>query len=257
MARPVKRRKTSFKVGCAIVDRLDIDRGVAQEAWHERVGVLDLEAQRALLLPRRYTVIPREYARCCRVVRRAQPDDIAAHRRLERDGRIERDQAGVIHDADPVAVLRLVHVVRRHEDGDALALAQFVDVRPDVLARLRVEPDGRLIEEEDGRVVQQPARDLQPPLHATGEGAHLVARAVGQIDHLQHLADAPGPFGARDVIDHAVEAEILLRRDPVIEAVILEDDADRLAHARRVARHVVAIDARRRPPSGEAGCRAS
>ena len=190
MARPVSCRKTSFKVGCAIVDGLDIERRVAQEPGDEGIGVLDLEAERALFIARRDAEFLGEQPRRRAIVRRAEADDIAAHRRLERQRRIERDQPGVIHDADAVAVLRLVHVVRRHEDGDALAAAQLVDVRPDVLARLRVEPDGRLVEEEDGGVMQQPARDLQPPLHAAGEGAHAVFRAVREVDHLQHRADA-------------------------------------------------------------------
>ena len=45
----------------------------------------------------------------------------------------------------------LVHVMGGHEDRDLLRLLQLPDVAPDRGARLRVEADRRLVEEEDAR----------------------------------------------------------------------------------------------------------
>ena len=51
-------------------------------------------------------------------------DQVAADRALEPDRRVETDDPAVIDDRDPrVAVLGLVHVVGREEDGQSLGLA--------------------------------------------------------------------------------------------------------------------------------------
>jgi hypothetical protein len=47
-----------------------------------------------------------------------------------------------------------------------------------------------------------------------------------------------------------VEAQVLLGRDPIVQAVVLEDDPDRLPHPRRLADDVVAVDTGR--PDGRA-----
>ena len=54
-------------------------------------------------------------------------------------------------------------------------------------ARLDVEADGRLVEQQQPRPMQQRARDFQPPHLAAREVAHLVAGAVGKADAGQHL----------------------------------------------------------------------
>ena len=97
---------------------------------------------------------------------------------LQRLGRVEGDDLALVHDRDAVAELGLVHVVRGHEDRDLLALLQLGDVAPDRAARLRVEADRRLVEEEHARRVQEAARDLQAPAHAAGEGHHRARRGA-------------------------------------------------------------------------------
>ena len=82
------------------------------------------------------------------------------------------DDLAVVDDRDPVAVLRLVHVVRRHEDRDVFLATKLADVAPDVLARLRIEADRRFVQEENPGRMEQAARDLKPPLHPAGERAH-------------------------------------------------------------------------------------
>ena len=86
-------------------------------------------------------------------------------------GRVDGHDPALIDDGDAVAVLGLVHVVGREEDGDVLAGLELVDVVPDRRAGLGVESDGWLVEEEHAWRVQQPPGDLQPTLHAAGEGA--------------------------------------------------------------------------------------
>ena len=107
--------------------------------------------------------------------------------RFRRRRRVQRLDLAVVDDGDAVAVLGLVHVVRGHEDGDADLVAQPADVAPDGVARLRVEADRRLVEEQHRRMVQQAAGDLQPPFHAAGEGAHQRLAPLRQPDDAEHL----------------------------------------------------------------------
>ena len=74
---------------------------------------------------------------------------------------------------------------------------QLADVVPDRRARLRVEADGRLVEEQHARRVQQPARDLEPALHAAREGLHQAAAPVPQPDHLHDLLHPRRAIAAR------------------------------------------------------------
>ena len=81
----------------------------------------------------------------------------------------------LVHDHEPVAqLLRLVHVVGRQHERHA-ALLEPVQPIPQQVARLRVEAGGRLVEEQELRLVDQAARDRQAPLHAARQWLDLVA----------------------------------------------------------------------------------
>ena len=76
------------------------------------------------------------------------------------------DDPAVVHDDEPVAqLLGLVHVVRRDDERDALALEPEEPV-PQHVPRLGVEAGGGLVEQEHLGVVHQAARDGEPALHA-------------------------------------------------------------------------------------------
>ena len=169
---------------------------------------------------------------------------IGADLRLERLGRVERDDLALVHDRDAIAELGLVHVVRGHEDRDLLALLQLGDVAPDRAARLRVEADRRLVEEEHARRVQEAARDLQAPAHAAGEGHHRRVAALPQPDHLEHLAHAVGDERGVDAVELGVQAQVLLGGQVAVERRVLEDEADVAADVVALAHDVVAGDAR-------------
>jgi hypothetical protein len=55
----------------------------------------------------------------------------------------------------------------------------------------RVEPDRRLVEEQDVRIVEQPASQVQPLLHASRVALHLVVLAARKPKDLQQLCDSP------------------------------------------------------------------
>ena len=78
-----------------------------------------------------------------------------------------------MHDRDAVAqTLGLVEVMRRDEQRQVAARAESADRVDELVPDARVEPDGRLVEEEDARLGDEGARDLEPPPLAAAVCAH-------------------------------------------------------------------------------------
>ena len=103
-----------------------------------------------------------------------------------------RDDPAVVDDPDALRdAVRFVHVVRGEEHGDALGLIEVLDVRPQLVAALRVEAERRLVEEQDLRRVQKAAGNLEPPLHPAGE---LLDRRVPAVPQLEQLEERLGPL---------------------------------------------------------------
>ena len=106
------------------------------------------------------------------------------------------DDPAVVHDDEPVAqLLGLVHVVRRDDEGDALALEPEQPV-PQHVSRLRVEPGGRLVEEQHLGVVHEAARDGEPALHPARQRLDPVVAALGELGELEQLVGALAHLGA-------------------------------------------------------------
>ena len=149
----------------------------------------------------------------------------------------------LVDDADPVAALHLLDVMGGDDDGQLALHAQRPHMLPQALARLRIEPDGRLIEKQHAGIVHQGAGDLQPAFHAGGERAHQAVAPVGEFDQRQQFVDAAFAPRRRHAIDEAVEIEILVDGQPVVEARLLEHDAETLPRLQRAGDHVDAVDA--------------
>src|SRR6185312_4885577 len=167
-----------------------------------------------------------------------------AMRGFERGRGAFGQDAAAIDDADAVARLDLLDVMRGDEEGDAALFAQLREIVPDALARLGVEPDRRLVEAQDRGIVDEGAGDLEPALHAGREGTDQCLAPVPQLDQMQHLLHARPPDRPRHAIDETVEFEILPKRQPVVEARLLEHDAQMLAGAQGIFPHLDAGDAR-------------
>ncbi len=91
-----------------------------------------------------------------------------ASRRCSATGRVEGDDSPAVEERDPVAALRLVHVGRGDEHGDALG-DHLVDDEPQVAPRDGVDAERRLVEEQDLRLVDEGAAEAELLLHAAGE----------------------------------------------------------------------------------------
>ena len=79
------------------------------------------------------------------------------------------DDVAVVDDPDAVGEhIGLLQVLRGQEDGHALLLREPADLAPERVPALRVEPGGRLVEEEDARVVHERQREVEAALHPAG-----------------------------------------------------------------------------------------
>src|SRR6202521_2652022 len=83
---------------------------------------------------------------------------------------------------------------------------------PDGLSCLWIQPECRLVEEQDLWLVEHSARDLEPALHASRICPYLRAGAIGQLQELKHLIDALAADQAGHAVDEGVELEVLDRK---------------------------------------------
>jgi hypothetical protein len=159
----------------------------------------------------------------------------------------------VVHDPDPVGErLGLVHVLRREQDGDA-AGAQLADAVPDEQPRLRVQPGGRLVQEQHLRVVHEGAGDHEALALPAGEEVDLVVGAVAQAQLLQERVGPAVALGGRDPEVRRVEEQVLLDGERPVRVGPLRDDGELAAGADRVGRDVHARDGGPAPGELHAG----
>ena len=89
-----------------------------------------------------------------------------------------------------------------------------------------VQPDGRLVEQQQGRPVQQRAGDLDAPHLAAGKAARLVVQRVRSSRRSRSNLVDPLPRLARPhAMQRGVVGEVLVDAEVEIERARLEDDA--------------------------------
>ena len=102
---------------------------------------------------------------------------------------LDQDHLALVDDADPVGhQLGLFDVMRGQDDGDAGG-AERAHHLPHVLAQFDVDAGGRLVQEQNLRLVRQRLGDQHAPLHAAGQRHDLLILLVPERDVLQHLLD--------------------------------------------------------------------
>ena len=100
------------------------------------------------------------------------------------------DHLAVVDDDGPLGdVLDVGHVVAREEDRGALLLVEAHEQLAEPLLGHEVEPDGRLVEEQDLRVVEQARGELAAHPLAEREVAHRLVEQVGGAEQLAELGD--------------------------------------------------------------------
>ena len=149
----------------------------------------------------------------------------------------------VIHDGDAVRdTVRLVHVVRGEEDGGLLGLVEALDVGPELVAALRIEAQRGLVEEENLWGVQKAAGDLEPALHAAGEGLHVASLRSHSSKSLSSSSVRSARDLARHVVEDAVQIHVFVGGLLAVEAGVLKDDAEALADLVLLHRGIEAVE---------------
>ena len=141
--------------------------------------------------------------------------------------------------------LGLVHVVRGEQDSGARG-AQAAHDLPGLAAGARVEPGGRLVQEQQPGVADHPQGQVQPPLLAAGQGPDLPPRLRGQADQGDDLVDV-----ARGRVVAGVAGQRLADREVRLDRDVLQHQADLLAQG-AAARPVARVAAEHLGPAGVA-----
>ncbi len=237
--RPVSERKTSSR--SARPDEIAVHRvAVRGEPREQRrrgaaqVGDAGVQARAVLARPGDAGLARR--ARRGRPCRRPRARASSTARQALDTGlqRVAGDDLAVVDDDDAVAQpLGLFHVVRRVEQRLAAA-AQLLEVVEDGVAALRIDADGRLVEDQDVGVVDQRGGDVEAPLHAAAEGRRLVLGAIGQADQLQRRVDALAQQRAGEAVERAEQLQVGGGAEVLVDRELLRHDADAALGARAV-----------------------
>ena len=144
-------------------------------------------------------------------------------------------------DADAVGhLLGFVDVVRGQDDRDAGSL-QPAHQRPHVAPQLDVDAGGRLVEEQDARLVRQRLGDQHAALHAARERHDLAVLLVPQREVAQHLLDVRRD-SARLPNRPRLNDDRRPHRLERVGRELLRHEPDQRARGAVVAHDVVAVD---------------
>ena len=117
----------------------------------------------------------------------------------------------------------------------------------------RIDPDRRLVEEDDRRVVKQPPGDVEALAHATGVALDALLLTPGEADELEQLGDPPPLFARGNRVELGEVAQVVERGEPLVEtALAAEDVSDPLPDLPGVLDDVVARGPAPSPRSGSA-----
>ena len=168
---------------------------------------------------------------------------LAVQRTLQPLRRVERQQLALVQQRDAIEALGFVHVGRADDHGDALR-HHVVHDQPQVAARDRVDAKGRLVEQQDLRLVDQRTRQAELLLHAARQLAGqpvLERRKIGKFKQALH---ARRTLGLRHLVQVGVEVQVLEHRHVGVQAEALRHVGDDVLHAFRVTRHADAAERR-------------
>ena len=150
------------------------------------------------------------------------------------------DDRALVQDRDAVRELfGLVEVLSREQHRRAPA-RELPDGLPHLVAGLRVEPGGRLVEEDDRRVADQAHRDVEPASHASRVRRRLAVSCIGEREAVEQLVG--DHTRVLEVTQLGDQHEVLPAGQHFVDGSELAGQADRLADVARLGRDVEAVD---------------
>ena len=99
------------------------------------------------------------------------------------------DGSVIHHDQSIAQLLGLVHVVRRDDERDPLSL-ESIEAFPQQVPRLRVEPGGRFVEDQQFRPVDESSSDGEAAFHAPRQVVDLVVGPLGELGEIEEFGRA-------------------------------------------------------------------
>lgn len=139
-------------------------------------------------------------------------------------GGVDGRDLPVVDDSNPVAgEVCLLDVVGGEEDGDPFA-GELPDHPPDDEVGLDVEARGGLVHEEEPRVVDEPHREGEAPLHPLGEAVGKVVLPRKEIEGLQELLCPLVPSCPLHMVELGGEDEVLPGGQVIVHIGGLVDD---------------------------------
>ena len=132
------------------------------------------------------------------------------------------DNPAVHQCQDALCLLREGGGVRDHDNRSVLFLMKLVEQVHDRAARLRIQCAGRLIRQNDRRIVCHRPRNRNSLLLASGELCRRVIHPVSHPYHLQQLRGALHPFLHRNSRVEHRHGDVLQRRRPRDQVVSLK-----------------------------------
>ena len=153
-----------------------------------------------------------------------------------------RDHPPGAQDRDPVGELvGLVEVLGRQQHGRARG--DHAPYRlPDLVPATRVEPGGRLVEEQQPRRTHQAGGDVEAPPHAARVRRHLPVGRVREPEVRQQVGRTDLGVRLGEPVEPGEHHEVLAAVQHLVERGGLTDQSDRAPYGGRPAAYVLADD---------------
>jgi hypothetical protein len=111
------------------------------------------------------------------------------------------DDAAARDHRDPVGELvGLLQVLSGQHDGGP-GSEQLADHRPQLRSAARVEPSGRLVEEEDPRRGDHAGGQIESAAHPTRVGPDSAVRGGGEVEPFEKLSRPPSRVASAQVVE--------------------------------------------------------
>src|ERR1035438_2171705 len=136
------------------------------------------------------------------------------------------------HESQAVTLFRLFEVMRRHENRRA-RICQAVDHHPESSPCERIDPRGRLIEEEHARFVHDGGAEGDTLLPASWQTGRDLIFLPFEPRERQHPADSLVALTLRHAVNAGEEVKVLSDGHIVVERELLRHVTDLLAYVFR------------------------
>ena len=130
----------------------------------------------------------------------------------------------------------------RVEQRRLLSLGELLEELEDIVPRLRIDADGRLVEDEKIRLVEDGASDIHAALHAARELLKLLLAPVLQTNQLQRKIDALPQSPAAKPVEHPKIPQIIHGIQILNEGDILRHEADLLPDLQDIRLRIEPVD---------------